>query len=138
MSPMFDYQYGRIELDNIINHDRDYDESNLPHITFEEFINKIKNHEPIDAGTFIYIIAHDLIEEDDPRYIWSSYTHIPTNTKIEIDGEVESSWVRVYIILEGQSQNIWIGDDFDNKFWEIMKPGGTTNTTEFKTFQEYI
>ena len=134
MIPMFDYQYGDIKLDNIINHDKDYDESNLPHITFTEFINRIKNHEPIDAGTFVYITAHDLIKENDSRYVWSSYTHIPTNTKIEIEGEDESPWVRVYIIVEGR---IWIGDDFDDKFWEIMKPGGTTIATEFKTFQEY-
>ena len=134
MIPMFDYQYGDIKLDNIINHDKDYDESNLPHITFTEFINKIKNHEPIDAGTFIYITAHDLIKEDDSRYVWSSYTHIPTNTKIEVEGEVESLWVRVYVTIEGR---IWIGDDFDDKFWEIMRPRGTVNAFEFKAFQEY-
>ena len=137
MTPMFDYQYGSIELNNIINHDCNYDESKLPHITFTEFVNKIKRHESIDAGTFIHITAHDLIKEEDPRYVWDSYTHIPTNTKIEVEGEVESPWVRVYIILEGQEKNIWIGDDFDDKFWEIMKPGGNINAVEFKTFQEY-
>lgn len=49
-NPMFEYQYGDIELGNIIQHDRfTYPDEQLPKMSLTEFVTKLKNHEDIEA-----------------------------------------------------------------------------------------
>lgn len=135
-NPMFTYQYGDIELTNIINHDRSYDDEKLPKMTLTEFINKIKNNEEVQAGTFVYFTLHDLVDDNDTRYMHDTFTHIPTDTKIEVeyDEQIED-WTRIFILVDGKK--IWIGDDPNGEFIDMVVPYGDTNAFEFQSFQEW-
>lgn len=135
-NPMFQYQYGDIELDNIIQHDRfTYPDERLPKMTLTELICKIKNHEEIEAGTFVYITMQDLTKE---TCTWSEevLTHIQTNTKLVLESEENNdNWTRAFLIID--DKKIWIGDEVDGSFHDMTAKYGDTNSFEFKTFQEY-
>lgn len=135
-NPMFTYQYGDIELTNIINHDRSYDDEKLPKMTLTEFINKIKNGEEVEAGTFVYFTLHDLVDENDSRYMHDTFTHIPTDTKIEVEyDEQMEDWTRIFVLVNGKK--IWIGDEPNGEFIDMVVPYGDTTGFEFQSFQEW-
>lgn len=135
-NPMFEFQYGDIELDNIIQHDRfTYPDEQLPKMSLTEFVTKLKNHEDIEAGTFVYITIQDLIKE---TCTWSEevLTHIQTNTKLVLESEEDNEdWTRAFLVID--DKKIWIGDEIDGSFHDMTAKYGDTNSFEFKTFQEY-
>ena len=135
-NPMFKYQYGDIELDNIIQHDRfTYPDEQLPKMSLTEFVTKLKNQEDIEAGTFVYMTMLHLIEEN----CTSSeevLTHIPTSAKLVLESEEDNDdWTRAFLIID--DKKIWIGDEVDGSFHDMTAKYGDTNSFEFKTFQEY-
>lgn len=134
--PMFTYQYGDIELSNIINHDCNYDDEKLPKMTLTEFINKIKNNEEVEAGTFVYITMHDLMRERSYNYTTLRYNHVPTNESLllEFDPQMDN-WCRAYLQIDGKS--IWIGDEVDGDFNNMISTYGDINAFEFQSFQEW-
>lgn len=106
-------------------------------MTFDEFIDKIKNHESINQGTTIYFNMHDIISDDSSNYLSDEFTHIPTNTKIivEYDEEMES-WSRTSILIPGFSEKIWIGDDEEDCWWHAAHEQDTCGF-ELKVFVEW-
>lgn len=130
--PMF-----RMDTDlNIINHDRQrYPDEKLPKMTLTEFINKIKNNEQLEGGTFVYITMHDLVKESSN---WSEevFVHVPTNTKLLLETEEDDMmWSRAWLLID--DKKIWIGDEVDGEFQDMTCPFGDINAFEFKSFQEW-
>ena len=82
-------------------------------ITFDEFIKKIKNHEHVDEGILIHFDMHDIIRDTNVNvFMHEEFIHIPTNVRILVDfDEMLDTWSRTHIIIPGNSEEIWIGDD---------------------------
>lgn len=136
INPMFTYQYGDVELDNLVNHDHNYDHTKLPHITLTDLISKIKNHDTVEAGTFVYITMHDLVNEHDTRYMHDTYTHIQSDTRIEVEyDEQMDDWTRIFIILD--DKRIWIGDEPNDEWNQMTSSYGDINAFELEAFQEW-
>ena len=65
-----------------------------------------------------------------------TFTHIPTDTKIEVEyDEQMEDWTRIFILVDGK--RIWIGDEPNGEFIDMVVPYGDTNAFEFQSFQEW-
>lgn len=88
-------------------------------LTLDELINKVKNKEPIKQGTEVHFDMHDIIRDDrDNAYLHETYIHIPTNTRIRVEyDDCMDEWTRTSLLLPGYSEEIWIGDDIEDCWW---------------------
>ena len=107
-------------------------------LTLDELINKVKNKEPIKQGTEVHFDMHDIIRDDrDNAYLHETYIHIPTNTRICVEyDDCMDEWTRTSLLLPGYSEEIWIGDDIEDCWWNATH-GECTSGFKMNTFVEW-
>lgn len=108
-------------------------------LTFDELLNKIKNHEEIKQGTSVYFDMHDIEHFNGSVYLHDEFIHIPTNTKILVDYDEEyDTWSNTSILLPGMQENeaIWIGDDVEDCWYKASHADVTTGF-EMNVFVEW-
>lgn len=120
------YNIDPVNLTNINSNDK---------FTFDELIEKLQNHEKINLKTKVYINMHDMLKVSE-GYLKDIFEHIPTGTKVIVEYDEEQRWSHTEIVLPNTNEEIWIGDEIEDLWYNATTPLGSINGFEMEIFEE--
>lgn len=120
------YNINPVNLTNVKSNDK---------FTFTELIEKLQNHEKINLKTKVYINMHDMLKVFE-GYLKDIFEHIPTGTKVIVEYDEKQRWSHTEIILPNTNEEIWIGDEIEDLWYNATTPLGAINGFEMEIFEE--